>query len=133
MISLWYVYDRKGCYVMNKFKDIIKNCNKNKGIIYKNNIEIINENKKDEYYIDSRTEREENKVDELNIVYAFCYYNGHYWYVCPDCGQIHTSEIIGKIQTGCCMDIDCERYSSYKGKCSVLKRQPIYLEEGEEI
>ena len=56
---------------MNKFKDIIKNFNKNKGIIYKNNIEIINENKKDEYYIDSRTEREENKADELNIVYAF--------------------------------------------------------------
>ena len=117
--NAWQKVRRKQFKIMNKAQGAI--------------IRIINENKKDEYYIDSRTEREENKADELNIVYAFCYYNGHYWYVCPDCGQIHTSEIIGKIQTGCCMDIDCERHLSYKEKHSILKRQPIYLEEGEEM
>ena len=116
---------------MNKFKDIIDKCIKNKGIIYKNNIEIIHEGQRNEYYIDSRTERKDNKVDEFNVVFAFCFFNGHYWYICPDCGQIHASEIIGKIQTGCCADIDCERYSYYNNKYLKYQRQPIFLEEGE--
>lgn len=115
-----------------KFKDLINNCKEQMGTIYTENIEIVNENEKNEYYIDSRTKRENNNANNLNSVYPFAYFNGHYWYICPDCGQIHASEYLGKIQTGCCSDIDCERYLYYKGKHSNYKRQPIILEEYEE-
>ncbi|SNX53050.1 hypothetical protein [Thermoanaerobacterium sp. RBIITD] len=79
-------------------------------------------------YIDKRTRFDQER--NIHIVKPITYQNGNYWYVCPDCGELHFSNILGKIQTGCCLDIDCKRHQYFKGNHYLIKRKAIILDDG---
>ena len=78
-------------------------------------------------YIDERTVLDEKR--QINIVRPVVFLNGAYFYCCPDCCRIHHSHNLGKIQTGCCLDIDCERHQYFKGNHYLIKRNPIILDD----
>jgi len=101
--------------------------NENTEVICKHT-QVMNEGEKGEYYIDSRTQRNE---DGFNVVKPIAWLGG-YWYVCPDCGQLHITDMVGKgkIQPGCCLDIDCERHQYLNGEHYLIKRQPIIFDDG---
>ncbi|MCG9969950.1 hypothetical protein L9W92_18300 [Pelotomaculum terephthalicicum JT] len=90
-------------------------------------VQVVNEGEKGEYYIDSRTQKNE---DGLYVVKPIAWLGG-YWYICPDCGQLHRTEMVGlgKIQPGCCLDIDCERHQYLNGEHFLVKRQPIIFDD----
>lgn len=81
----------------------------------------------DGYYIDQRTRFDLDK--NLHHVKPVMFFNHFHWYVCPDCCKLHVSNILGKIQTGCCLDIDCERHQYFNGTHYFIKRNPILLDE----
>ena len=107
----------------NRLKRLLTNP---KAKVYFKDILIMHEGEKREYYIDPRTKRNE---EGLNVIRPFAWLNGHYWYICFDCGQIHMSSNIGKIQSGCCMDIDCERHQYINGNHHMIKREAIILDD----
>lgn len=63
-----------------------------------------------------------------NVVKPFCFIKGLYGYICPDCGEIHFSHNTGKIETGCCLDIDCRRHQYLDGKHYLIQRNPMFLD-----
>lgn len=89
-------------------------------------IEVMNKGQQNEIFIDARTERNE---DGINVVKPILYKSPFYYYVCPDCGKIHVTNHIGKIQPGCCHDIDLERYQKINGNMHLIKREPIILDD----
>lgn len=113
--------------MLNFEKLITKAKQEPEGDVYYTGIEVMNKGEESEYYIDPRTERNENN---LNVVKPFCYMNGHYWYVCPDCQQIHYSPATygGKRETQCCGDIDCQRIQRIGTELVAIQREPIVLE-----
>lgn len=79
-------------------------------------------------YIDTRTSLD---IDaDIHTVKPVLFYNGHYFYVCPDCGVLHWTEGACKIQTGCCEDIDCQRHHYFGGEHFMIQRRPIILDDG---
>jgi hypothetical protein len=88
----------------------------------------MDEGEKSEHYIDPRTERDPDS-DNMNVVKPFCFFNGWYWYVCPDCQKIHYDHRTGKIETNCCTDIDCYRYQVINGEDYIIPRNPIILDD----
>ena len=95
--------------------------------IYHTDIVILNQGETIEYYCDQRTERGE---DNINVVTPFCFLNGYYYYICPDCQLIHRTDVpFGKIQTGCCGDIDCFRHLHINDKDLLIKRDPIFIKD----
>lgn len=79
-----------------------------------------------EHYIDPRTERNESGI---NIVIPFCHVDGYYWYICPNCDEIHFTGRTGKIESGCCLDIDCQRHRKLFGKHELVQYGAIILDE----
>lgn len=97
--------------------------------LYFTQIVIVNRGEADEWYIDRRTWE---NPDGLRVVLPFCFHNGHYWYICPDCGKIHATEYFGKQQTGCCEDIDCQRWVKAGGEYIFIQRNPVIISELDE-
>lgn len=113
-------------YNMVNFETLISNAmNTPESEVFFNGIQVVNGGTKEEYYIDLRTW--ENPKG-LKIVLPVCFYNSHYWYICPDCGQLHSTEFLGKQQTGCCEDIDCERLQKIGGEWVYIQRTPIIVD-----
>lgn len=116
---------------MITFETLIANASQNPcGEVYYTQIRIVNPGTSEEYYIDSRTWE---NPQGLKIVLPICFYNDHYWYICPDCGQLHSTEFLGKQQTGCCEDIDCERLQKISGEWVYIQRTPIIVDNAEPI
>lgn len=114
---------------MIKLEKLISNVSNDPGsTMFFNGIMTVNKGTLQEYYIDPRTWRNPNG---LNVVTVFCYHNSEYWYICPDCGQIHRAFHFGKSQTGCCMDIDCQRHQYAKGEHVFVQRDPVILQDEE--
>lgn len=114
-----------------KLSNLIENVNNNPNSeLFFEGIMTIGEGTKGEYYIDPRTYRHANG---LNVVTPFCFHGGEYWYICPDCGQIHIAHGFGKRETGCCEDIDCKRVQVIGGEPIFIQRDPIIIldEEGQ--
>lgn len=78
-------------------------------------------------YVDQRTKFDQEK--NISVVKPVAFQDGFYWYICPDCGELHFSSLLGKIQTGCCLDIDCERYQYFDGEHFLIKRKAIILDD----
>lgn len=97
---------------------------KNGGEVYiKSGDILISENG----YSDERTTFDQQK--QIHIVKPIAFLNWFYSYVCPDCGEIHLTHNLGKIQTGCCLDIDCERHQYFDGEHFLIKRKAIILDD----
>ena len=97
--------------------------------VYFLQIVIVNRGEADEWYIGRRTWE---NPDWLRVVLPFRYHNRHYWYICPDCGKIHATEYLGKQQTGCCEDIDCQRIQRIGGEYVFIQRNPVIVSEVDE-
>lgn len=87
----------------------------------------------DGHYIDKRTKLD-LKTNRL-IVNPVAYQINHnmeiYWYVCPDCQELHISNPneIGEINPMCCVNKNCERHQYSHGKHFLIKRSPIILDD----
>jgi len=104
---------------------LIQNAEKNEGEIYivPGDVLVIPDG-----YIDTRTKFD---IDAgIYSVKPVLFYNDHYWYVCPDCSELHWTEGTCKIQTGCCDDIDCMRHQYFDGEHFMIQRRPIFLDDG---
>lgn len=102
---------------MIKFDELIKKADE----VYFKGIQTQEDGK---HYIDPRTERGE---DGRFIVKPFCFLNGHYWYVCPNCDEIHATNDFGTIVTRCC-DGDNQRVKVQFGILQAVQYAPIYLD-----
>ncbi len=86
---------------------------------------VVNPGSDREFYIDQRTK---DLPDGKKAVWPVCWHNGYYWYVCPDCQQLHMTEETGEQQTGCCSGDDY-RIQHFKGEWFPIDRSPINLME----
>lgn len=80
------------------------------------------------YYIDQRSKQDPET--KRWIIAPIAYMNGHYWYVCPDCQEIHFTNESGwiEIETGCC--IQNERHQYLDGQHFLIKRNLIIFDDG---
>lgn len=106
-------------------KELLNVLTNSRAEIFFNDVLIMHEGEKREYYIDPRTKRDDETG--LNEVKPIAFISPFYFYICPDCGQVHMTINFGKIQTGCCLDIDCERHQKVNSNSYFIKREPIYL------
>jgi hypothetical protein len=110
---------------MNKFEILIHNTEKfDGGEVYYRKVRPMPDNDDGKHFIDPRTMRNE---EWKYIVKPFCFYNSHYWYVCPICGELHPSEFGGKITAGCC-DGDNQKQSPLKSVVEMIQFESIVLE-----
>lgn len=82
------------------------------------------------FYIDQRT-MQDSETKQW-IIKPIAYMNRHYWYVCPDCQEIHCTNESGltEMQTGCCMSDDSLRHQYFHDKHFLIKRNAIILDDG---
>lgn len=115
---------------MTKFEDLISRCMRDPDSeVYFTQIMIANHGQKNEFYIDPRTWE---RPDGLKVILPFCFHGGVDWYICPDCGQIHMVAGYGKRETGCCMDIDCQRLQKTgDGGFMIIQRDPVMILDAE--
>lgn len=109
---------------MIKLENLIQRAKEHNGIVYikEGDILVIEAG-----YIDTR---ETFKLEHnIHFVKPVTFHNGYYWYVCPDCSKLHCSDKLGKIETGCCLDIDCTRHQYFNGTHFIVQRTPIILED----
>jgi hypothetical protein len=116
---------------MPKFETLISNAiNNPNSEVYFTGIMIANKGQKSEFYIDPRTWE---RPDGLKVVLPFCFHNNSDWYICPDCGQIHMAYGYGKRETGCCEDIDCMRPVGKGCHDIFIQRDPIVIQEADDM
>jgi len=108
---------------MIKLEKLILRAKEDKGKVYFKDGEIL---VIEAGYIDTRTrfDLEQNS----HIVKPVTFHKGHFWYICPDCSKLHVTSILGKIETGCCLNVDCKRHQYINGKHHLIKREPIILD-----
>jgi len=107
-----------------KLEKLVQQALENGGEVYiKSGDILISENG----YSDERTIFDQER--QLHVVKPIAFLNWLYSYVCPDCGEIHLTYNVGKIQTGCCLDIDCERVQYIDGQHYLIKRKAIILDD----
>lgn len=81
-------------------------------------------------YIDQRSKQDPES--KLHVVSPVAYGNGQYWYVCPDCQQLHIIKAtdVGEIPTWCCVNHEGKRHHYFDGKHVMIKRPRIILDDG---
>lgn len=81
-------------------------------------------------YIDQRSKQDPES--KLHVVSPVAYGNGQYWYVCPDCQQLHIIKAteVGEIVTGCCVDHEGKRHQYFDGQHFMITRPRIILDDG---